>query len=264
MRKALGLFANLRPVRTLLPELRPLAAEARELRGVDILVVRELTGGIYFGRSAAHRDSGVRHLRVQRWRDRARLPRGGASSRWAGASKITSVDKANVLETSRLWREVVDARVRARSSRELKVEHMLVDAAAMHLLEPAGRLRRDRHREHVRRHPHRRGVDARRLAGPAAVGVAGRRRPGPVRTDPRLGARHRGQGHRQSVRHDPQRRDAAAPLLRRPRAAAAVEPAVGGAIRSGARTRDIAGPGARDWLGTTAFTDVVLKNLSAS
>ncbi len=49
-----------------------------------------------------------------------------------------------------------------------------------------------------------------------------------------------------------------------PDAAAAIEAAVGGAIRSGARTRDIAGPGARDWLGTTAFTDVVLKNLRAA
>ncbi|HEX7080286.1 MAG TPA: 3-isopropylmalate dehydrogenase [Gammaproteobacteria bacterium] len=132
LRKALGLFANLRPVRTLpyLADASPLKAE--RLANVDIMVVRELTGGIYFGKRARTATSafdtceyGVEEIeRVCRVAGRL------ASAR---RRKIASVDKANVLDTSRLWRDTA-TRVFAEEFPELEVEHLLVDAAAMHLL----------------------------------------------------------------------------------------------------------------------------------
>jgi 3-isopropylmalate dehydrogenase len=132
LRKGLGLFANLRPVVTI-PELwaaSPLKEE--RLKGVDIVVVRELTGGIYFGRRGRSADSAfdtceytVAEIeRVCRAAGRLAAERKG---------KITSVDKANVLDTSRLWRDVA-TRIFRDEFPELTVEHLLVDAAAMHLL----------------------------------------------------------------------------------------------------------------------------------
>lgn len=132
LRKALGLFANLRPVATI-PELAdasPLKLE--RLQGVDIMVVRELTGGIYFGRreltaSRAFDTCEYTREEIERvCRFAARLARNRRG-------KITSVDKANVLDTSRLWRETA-TRVFADEFPDLTTEHLLVDAAAMHLL----------------------------------------------------------------------------------------------------------------------------------
>ena len=103
--------------------------------------------------------------------------------------RVTSVDKANVLETSRLWRETVErlaARLRRRRARP-HAGRQRRDAARLR----PDPLRRDRDREHVRRHPLRRGGDAHRLARDAALGEPRRRRPGPVRAGARLGPRHR-------------------------------------------------------------------------
>ena len=132
IRKALGLFANLRPV-TAVPELAaasPLKPE--KLRGVDILVIRELTGGIYFGKrnrtaTAAFDTCEYTAGEIER------VCRVAAKLAMGRRKKITSVDKANVLDTSRLWRDVA-TRVFRDEFPELKVEHLLVDAAAMHLL----------------------------------------------------------------------------------------------------------------------------------
>jgi 3-isopropylmalate dehydrogenase len=132
LRKALGLFANLRPVTTMpaLAAASPLKAE--RLVGVDIMVVRELTGGIYFGKRgrttlAAFDTCEYEVSEIERvCRTAARLARDRRG-------KVTSVDKANVLDTSRLWRDVA-TRVFADEFPELEVEHLLVDAAAMHLL----------------------------------------------------------------------------------------------------------------------------------
>src|ERR687888_1685963 len=103
LRKALGLFANLRPVRPLpaLYEASPLRRE--RIEGTDLLVVRELTGGIYFGASAREdgRAFDTCDYSVAEIERIARVAFGAARSR------VTSVDKANVLETSRLWRETV-------------------------------------------------------------------------------------------------------------------------------------------------------------
>ena len=136
LRSGLGLYANLRPVtpHPALREASPLRPE--RLDGVDLLVVRELTGGIYFGQPRERRQfkgetqavdtmvysqSEIRriaHLAFQISRGRRR--------------KVTSVDKANVLECSRLWRQTV-AEV-ATDYPDVTLEHLLVDAAAMHLL----------------------------------------------------------------------------------------------------------------------------------
>jgi 3-isopropylmalate dehydrogenase len=132
LRKTLGLFANLRPVVPHPAVLDASPIKADLLRGVDIMVVRELTGGIYFGdktRTATEATDLCRYtvMEVERVvRLAAELARGRRR-------KLTSIDKANVLETSRLWRAVVD-RIIPGEFPDLKFEHMLVDAAAMHLL----------------------------------------------------------------------------------------------------------------------------------
>jgi 3-isopropylmalate dehydrogenase len=133
LRKALGLFANLRPVvpHPALLDASPIKADL--LRGVNIMVVRELTGGIYFGeksRTATEAVDVCRYSVVEIERVvklAARLARGRRG-------KLTSVDKANVLETSRLWRSTVD-RIMPDEFPDVTLEHMLVDSAAMHLLQ---------------------------------------------------------------------------------------------------------------------------------
>jgi 3-isopropylmalate dehydrogenase len=132
LRKALGLFANLRPVapHPALRDVSPIKAEL--LHGVDIMVVRELTGGIYFGdkgRTATEAFDVCRYTldEVERV---VRLAAGLARAR---RRKLTSVDKANVLETSRLWRSCVD-RLLPVEFPDVAFEHMLIDSAAMHLI----------------------------------------------------------------------------------------------------------------------------------
>jgi len=131
IRKELGLYANLRPV-TVHPKLMnasPIRPEI--LKGVDLLVVRELIGGIYFGEKKREADwasdvcaySGDEVRRVVR--RACELARGRRK-------KLTSVDKANVLESSRLWRRVTDELVR-REYPDLQLEHVLVDACSMYL-----------------------------------------------------------------------------------------------------------------------------------
>ncbi len=125
-------------------------------------------------------------------------------SRERDASRIVSVDKANVLETSRLWRTTVESVLRAEFP-DVELEHMLVDSAAMHLIRKPSSFDVIAHREHVRRHPHRRSVDAGRVARLAALRIARRRQARRVRTDPWLCARYRRPRNRESVRNDAQR-----------------------------------------------------------
>ena len=132
LRKALGLFANLRPVvpHPALLDASPIKAEL--LQGVDIMVVRELTGGIYFGdkhRTATEAADVCRYSVIEI----ERVVRLAAELARGRRRHIVSVDKANVLETSRLWREVVE-RVLPADFPEVRFEHMLVDSAAMHLI----------------------------------------------------------------------------------------------------------------------------------
>jgi 3-isopropylmalate dehydrogenase len=129
LRKALGLYANLRPVRAVeaLLDASPLRREVVE--GTDMLVVRELTGGIYFGEKTRAADSASDQC-VYTTEEIERIARVGFG---AARSKVTSVDKANVLETSRLWREVV-RRVHADEFPHVELEHALVDSTAMKLI----------------------------------------------------------------------------------------------------------------------------------
>ena len=133
LRKGLELFANLRPVRVVpaLAAASPLREERS--RGADVMIVRELTGGIYFG-DRGRRD-GVAHdtcvYSEEEIRRVAELAFEIAASP-ARRGRVTSVDKANILETSRLWRETVE-KVAARHD-GVTLEHMLVDNAAMQLI----------------------------------------------------------------------------------------------------------------------------------
>jgi len=136
LRKGLGLYANLRPVRpsAALAHASPLREE--RIRDTDLLVVRELTGGIYFGdrgrsEAGAHDTCEYSVAEIERIAGTAFDAARARASGGKGA-RVTSVDKANVLETSRLWRETVD-RVAA-EHQDLELEHMLVDNAAMQLV----------------------------------------------------------------------------------------------------------------------------------
>jgi 3-isopropylmalate dehydrogenase len=129
LRHGLGLFANLRPVRPLpaLYDASPLKREVIER--TDLLVVRELTGGIYFGEKG--RANG-RAFDVCAYTEEE-IERIARTAFEAARSRVTSVDKANVLETSRLWREVV-MRVHSAEFPNVELEHLLVDNAAMRLV----------------------------------------------------------------------------------------------------------------------------------
>ena len=131
LRAGMGLFANLRPVRPpeALYDASPLRRE--RLQGTDLLVVRELTGGLYFGDSAREGDSAYDTMRYSR-EEIARVARRGFEAARLRRGMLTSVDKANVLESSRLWREVVIEL--SAEYPEVTLEHVLVDAMAMHLL----------------------------------------------------------------------------------------------------------------------------------
>lgn len=132
IRKALGLYANLRPV-TIFPSLADASALKREvLEGVDMLVVRELTGGLYFGQPK-HRDANeaVDTMRYTR-PEIERIARLAFESAQQRRKQLCSVDKANVLATSQLWREVVETV--AKDYPDVSLSHMYVDNAAMQLV----------------------------------------------------------------------------------------------------------------------------------
>ena len=252
LRKGLGLFANLRPVRPSAALLDASPLKRDRIEGTDLLVVRELTGGIYFGDSgrdgdSAHDDCAYSVAEVER------IARWPSSPR---ARKVTSVDKANVLETSRLWRETVDARGRPRIRRDpagAPAGGQRRDAARL----AADRLRRDRDREHVRRHPQRRGGDAHRLARDAAERLARRRRP-PGLFEPVHGSAPdiAGTGTANPLAMF----GSVALMLRHGLAmeseAAALESAIDQALEEGLRTRDLGGEAT-----TEEATRAVLGNL---
>jgi 3-isopropylmalate dehydrogenase len=129
LRQELELFANLRPIR-LSPALVDASPLKREIvEGTSMLMVRELTGGIYFGAKRREPEWATDECRYE-VREVERIARIAFA---AADRRVTSVDKANVLETSRLWREVV-TRVHADEFPGVELEHQLVDSAAMRLL----------------------------------------------------------------------------------------------------------------------------------
>ena len=129
LRKGLGLYANLRPVRPV-PALYDASPLRRDrIEGTSLLVVRELTGGIYFG-ARGRDDDGAYDTCTYSVGEIERIVRVAFE---AAEARVTSVDKANVLETSRLWREIVTG-VHSREYPHIRLEHMLVDNAAMQLV----------------------------------------------------------------------------------------------------------------------------------
>ena len=132
LRKALNVFANLRPVLA-----SPQLSHASSLRpevliGVDLVIVRELTGGIYFGEKRREGDTAT-DVCTYSVGEVERLVRVGAKLAASRRGKLCSVDKANVLETSRLWREVTTRVIRAEFP-QLRLSHQLVDSCAMQLV----------------------------------------------------------------------------------------------------------------------------------
>lgn len=132
LRKGLGLYANLRPV-----WVHPALAGASPLRpelveGVDLIVVRELTGGIYFGEPRVEGTQRAVDTMVYTRTEVERIAHLAFRIAQGRRGKVTSVDKANVLACSRLWRHTVEAV--AKSYADVTLEHLLVDAATMHLI----------------------------------------------------------------------------------------------------------------------------------
>ena len=217
LRQGLGLYANLRPVRPL-PALYDASPLRREIiERTDLLVVRELTGGIYFG-DKGRADGRAHDVCAYTEHEIERIARIAFE---AARSRVSSVDKANVLETSRLWREVV-MRVHSAEFPNVELEHVLVDNAAMQLVAAP------RHFDVILTENMFGDIlsdEAAMLTG--SIGLLpsaspGRRRTGRVRARPRLGARHRRPGRRQPAGDVP---------LRRPHAAARTLP--GGRTRRG-------------------------------
>jgi 3-isopropylmalate dehydrogenase len=258
LRKALGLFANLRPVATI-PEIMassPLKAE--KLVGVDIMVVRELTGGIYFGRKERTENSAIDTCEYTVG-EIERVCRVAGKLAQGRRGKVTSIDKANVLETSRLWRDVA-TRVFRDEFADLEVEHLLVDAAAMHLLSrPADfdvmvteNMFGDILTDEASMLPGSMGMLASASLGEGTRGLY----------EPIHGSAPDIAG--KGVANPAGAILSAALLLRysldAPEAAKAIEDAIAGALASGVRTRDIAAAEEAS-VGTVAFTDAVLSHL---
>ena len=141
LRKALGLFANLRPVKVFPSLINSSSIKPSVLEGVDILVIRELTGGLYFAKpkkrwQTSRGRRGVDTLRYTEG-EIVRALRVGFELARRRRGKLTSVDKANVLESSRLWREI--AIELGKEYPDVELEHMLVDSCAMALVRTPSR-----------------------------------------------------------------------------------------------------------------------------
>jgi 3-isopropylmalate dehydrogenase len=133
LRKVMGLFANLRPLQVspVMAHRSPLKKEIVE--GVDLIIFRELTGGVYFGEKV-RTETMASDLCVYSVEEIERVTRAAFKIAVQRRGKVTSVDKANVMETSRLWREVV-TRIHAEEFPQVELKHALVDSMAMHLIQ---------------------------------------------------------------------------------------------------------------------------------
>ena len=136
IRKSLGLFANLRPVKVYPQLINSSPIKPHLLEGVDMIIVRELTGGLYFAKPKKRWDTsrGRRGVDTLKYTEQEieRIVRVGFELAQGRRKRLTSVDKANVLETGRLWREI--ATEVADDYPDVELEHVLVDAASMQLI----------------------------------------------------------------------------------------------------------------------------------
>ncbi len=137
IRKGLGLFANLRPVKVLPMLENGTTLKPEVVRGVDLIVVRELTGGLYFGKPKKRwkTSQGMKAVDTMAYSEKEinRILRVGFELARGRTKKLTSVDKANVLETSRLWRQL--ANEMAPQYPDVELQHLLVDNCAMRLIQ---------------------------------------------------------------------------------------------------------------------------------
>ena len=131
LRKGLGLYANLRPVKPIAALIDASPLREDRIAGVDLVVVRELTGGIYFGEKT-RTETSASDACVYSAEEIERIARVAFTTARGRRGRVTSVDKANVLETSRLWREVVTGV--AAEYDDVELDHMLVDNTAMQLV----------------------------------------------------------------------------------------------------------------------------------
>jgi len=264
LRKEHDLYANIRPVRIFDGLENASSLKPELVRGLDLIVLRELTSGLYFGHKETKIVDGVEtsiDTLLYNAKEIERIARFGFELARARQKRLTSVDKLNVLETSRLWRRVVIEV--GKDFPDVTLEHMLVDNAAMQLV----------------REPKRFDVmvtentfgdilsdEAAMLTGSignlpsASLGEAG--------SGARFGLYEPISGTAPDIAGkgiaNPTAAILSAAMLARyslndPSAAQRIEDAVGAAIRAGARTRDLAGSG--NALGTAAFTDAVLSKL---
>ena len=132
LRKELGLYANLRPVKTHPVALTASPIKSHLLTGVDMIVVRELTGGVYFGQRT-RTETAATDLCEYTVAEVERVVRRACTLARGRRKYVVSVDKANVLETSRLWRQVA-TRIAREEFPDVRLEHQLVDSMAMHLI----------------------------------------------------------------------------------------------------------------------------------
>ena len=211
LRKDLELFANLRPA-IVFPALADASTlKAEVVAGLDILILRELTGGVYFGepRGITTLPNGERrgvNTQVYTTHEIVRVARVGFELARLRSKKLCSVEKSNVMESGLLWREEV-TKLHA-SYKDVELSHMLRRQLRHAARAQPEAVRRHRHRQSVRRHAVGRGLDAHRLARDAALCLARRRRrlgPAPrvVRAGARHGARHRRAEQGQPAGHDP-------------------------------------------------------------
>src|SRR5688572_10597760 len=134
MRKELGLYANLRPIKLFDELLGASSIKPEILKGADILFFRELTGDVYFGeRGRKDENKTAYDTMIYSRYEVERIAHKAFKAAQTRSKKVTSVDKANVLESSRLWREVVQEV--AKQYKDVTVDHMFVDAAAMKLIQ---------------------------------------------------------------------------------------------------------------------------------
>lgn len=134
MRKELGLYANLRPIRLFDELLHASSIKPETLKGSDLLFFRELTGDVYFGEKGRKDDGNTAYdLMIYQRYEIERIAHKAFRAARTRRKKVTSVDKANVLESSRLWREVVQQV--AKEYPDVTVEHQFVDATAMKLIQ---------------------------------------------------------------------------------------------------------------------------------